>query len=1090
VEAIWIVVHIVIRGTDDQLKSVAKAGALDVFCELLHTRDDAEMLILAFMAVDKILVLGKHVFGLPFMGCFKDKSGWLANAENLQHHESDMVRKAATKLIKFHGGTLDDDIDKLWNELLRRSGKEEFALPVADEENPKGDTRDANTLQRFSTKGWLGVVAVVYIIGAAIISMLNTEGRDNHRQFKKKTVYVKSSATKRLNQGKRLDGIVTRSGVQYIDFERKTGQPTAMYKIKASDGGVYVPVNIKGKEEAIEKAIASIKFAVGTENLDEEIELPPTNIQQASATEQVSDAPRPSAASLNIPKKRKKKESTIRSWTYASCQYLKEISIDTCKSSTRHIKNLFDISSVLCFIVYWSFDHFFDPYGEQSEELHILHFVFLWLVVFVSAQLLWHMYYGMSLAKLKPKSKYNIVKFSFGVCIILFVLYETDLLLVTVMNLLLWRGITNGICWLGLGKGDTNSRARSKKQQERKKKKKSSEEDAKSLLTMKEVVKTAKSLIVIFVILCCIELLKWRDRHENCEPWASQGLCEKNSEYLEYMMSNCRSSCAKAGILKFHWTYNLRFLLFLSIAILLLTRAVATSVAASLVGWNKACLLHEEFEKLLILPFDLCQEAVHLLGARPTGTQQVSTTTAPSNPAIPKKKLSKVEIVIFGSLCFVVMFGITFGFNGHSEFVAIMFFLGAILLLLWIPFISYQTMMVNQTIYIKSSKSKELTGQQARKMKEILNKSSLDKLQIEPVVAGDSHRIMHVTGIRRNVREAIGLIQEAVGKENVSTTKPSNTVSVQESASSTVNGSEPQPTQKESTTPESPVRIETMNDNGNDLNKEATAAIESPLATTVQEEEEEVPSEIGIIDSSQGMTTRDTITEASMSSLNDRSNASKAYSSFTLDENDPLLIFLRSQASCIKGSVDEFYTWLVKSEDIDSMLALKEAVNEDDYLNDMKVGDGGGSGIKGFKRKAFLRAVSEYLNNESDTKSTAEEPQSLPQCQKKNLSDIEDPPEELVCPISLNLMTNDPVVAADGITYERASIEDWFKKSKAKISGAEKNLKQNPQSEADQRVVDNGICSPVYGTKMESLTLMPNTILRNMARAKERNKNS
>ena len=45
----------------------------------------------------------------------------------------------------------------------------------------------------------------------------------------------------------------------------------------------------------------------------------------------------------------------------------------------------------------------------------------------------------------------------------------------------------------------------------------------------------------------------------------------------------------------------------------------------------------------------------------------------------------------------------------------------------------------------------------------------------------------------------------------------------------------------------------------------------------------------------------------------------------TLNENDPLLIFLRSQESYIKGSLDKFYTWLV-SEDIDSMAALKEAV--------------------------------------------------------------------------------------------------------------------------------------------------------------------
>jgi len=91
------------------------------------------------------------------------------------------------------------------------------------------------------------------------------------------------------------------------------------------------------------------------------------------------------------------------------------------------------------------------------------------------------------------------------------------------------------------------------------------------------------------------------------------------------------------------------------------------------------------------------------------------------------------------------------------------------------------------------------------------------------------------------------------------------------------------------------------------------------------------------------------------------------------------------------------------------------------------------------------------------------------------------PPEELVCPISLNLMTDDPVVASDGITYERASIEDWFEKSKTRISEAEENLKLNPHSEADKRVLDTGICSPLYKTKMRSLTLVPNASLRNMS---------
>jgi len=207
-----------------------------------------------------------------------------------------------------------------------------------------------------------------------------------------------------------------------------------------------------------------------------------------------------------------------------------------------------------------------------------------------------------------------------------------------------------------------------------------------------------------------------------------------------------------------------------------------------------------------------------------------------------------------------------------------------------------------------------------------------------------------------------------------------------------------------------------------------------------------VPSEIGI-NSTQGMATRETITESSMSSFNDGSKASKTLSTVDMNENDPLLIFLRSQHTCIRGSVDEFYSWLVKSEYIDSMTALKEAVCDDDYYNDtMKVGSGS-SGIKVFKRKAFKRALSGYEGNGNKEPIT---------------NNSSEPPGDLVCPISLVLMTIDPVLAADGVTYERASIEDWFKKSKAK---------------------GNIIYSPVHGTEMESLTLMPNISVRNMARA-------
>ena len=168
------------------------------------------------------------------------------------------------------------------------------------------------------------------------------------------------------------------------------------------------------------------------------------------------------------------------------------------------------------------------------------------------------------------------------------------------------------------------------------------------------------------------------------------------------------------------------------------------------------------------------------------------------------------------------------------------------------------------------------------------------------------------------------------------------------------------------------------------------------------------------------------------------------------------------------------------------MTVLKEAMSDDEYLNDMKIGDGGGSGIKGFKRKAFRRAILEYFNDESGIKPANEDEES----NKIPAAGLDEPPEELVCPISLNLMVHDPVVAADGITYERASIEDWFQKSMAKYYEAQEKMNQNTHNDADQRVVSNGICSPVHGKKLKNLTLVPNISMRNMARAYKENRKS
>jgi len=324
------------------------------------------------------------------------------------------------------------------------------------------------------------------------------------------------------------------------------------------------------------------------------------------------------------------------------------------------------------------------------------------------------------------------------------------------------------------------------------------------------------------------------------------------------------------------------------------------------------------------------------------------------------------------------------------------------------------------------------------------------------------------------IRDVVKLIRGTIGKEHASIYQPSN--------------SSPQQVEAPQLVMSPSSAISSGNTSVEDEQKVSSTDKKASLISPMRKEE--IPSEIGF-DSSQVLTCG-TITEASMSDLNGISNT-KANSEFSLDDNDPLLIFLRSQHQCIRGNVDELYTWLVKSEYIGSMSALKEAVCDDVYYNDtMKVGSGR-SGIKVFKRREFQRAVLEYevLDNDQSLSQRESKASNTNLSEPISTTNLNEPPEELVCPISLVLMANDPVVAADGITYERASIEDWFKKSKAKISEAEKNLKHSPHSEANQRVVNTGICSPVYGSKLESLVVTPNTILRNMARAyKEKKEDS
>jgi hypothetical protein len=56
-----------------------------------------------------------------------------------------------------------------------------------------------------------------------------------------------------------------------------------------------------------------------------------------------------------------------------------------------------------------------------------------------------------------------------------------------------------------------------------------------------------------------------------------------------------------------------------------------------------------------------------------------------------------------------------------------------------------------------------------------------------------------------------------------------------------------------------------------------------------------------------------------------------------------------------------------------------------------------------------------------------------------------DPPQMFMCPITQCIM-EDPVVAADGYTYERSAIEEWFRRAAAPGQRVSAHLPHSPMT--------------------------------------------
>ena len=162
--------------------------------------------------------------------------------------------------------------------------------------------------------------------------------------------------------------------------------------------------------------------------------------------------------------------------------------------------------------------------------------------------------------------------------------------------------------------------------------------------------------------------------------------------------------------------------------------------------------------------------------------------------------------------------------------------------------------------------------------------------------------------------------------------------------------------------------------------------------------------------------------------------------------------FLNEHKNCITRTPQEFSDWL-GAVGVETLDDLAEALDDKDFAKEEMQPNG----LKYFKRQALRKAI---LERES-TRQADLQYKLAAQHVTASVDASITAPSELICPISLELMVNDPVVASDGFTYERRAIEDWF---------AKKTRDGAP------------LLSPQTQTILSDATLIPNVAIRTMSR--------
>ena len=197
------------------------------------------------------------------------------------------------------------------------------------------------------------------------------------------------------------------------------------------------------------------------------------------------------------------------------------------------------------------------------------------------------------------------------------------------------------------------------------------------------------------------------------------------------------------------------------------------------------------------------------------------------------------------------------------------------------------------------------------------------------------------------------------------------------------------------------------------------------------------------------------------SAQSESSNTLGLHSLYEPAQSEQLLEFLHTQKDCLKQTPMDFYEWLL-SEDVNDLSALAEAVTLQYFFQEMT-----NNGLKGFKRQIFKEncLVADYKFGARRVGLASKQLIAYLTTMSLTLENFYKinalAPRHLQCPISSLLMVVNPVIASDGHTYERDSLQGWI---------------------TSRRESGEPVTSPQTGQEFSDVSVHLNMSVRNIAR--------